>query len=170
MTDILEFKEDTRWCSNFVGPEVKYGTLWYPRVENAYQAAKTLDMKIRTDLANPNMSAADAKKIGNDPLILRADWTVERRLITMEILVRQKFLNVYYLEKLLATEKAYIEEGNYWHDNFWGNCLCTKCRHITGKNELGSLLMTIRSNMRDFRKIFDQKEALSCLEKTTQVI
>lgn len=169
MTDILEFKGSTRWCSNFVGPEVKYGNIWFPRVENAYQAAKTLDMKIRVNLAQPDVSAAEAKAIGND-LAIRPDWTVQRRLLTMEILVRQKFLNKDYLEKLLATGDCYIQEGNYWHDNFWGNCLCKKCKDITGMNRLGFLLIELRKELKPFSVIFKQKEAFSCLETTMPVI
>jgi predicted NAD-dependent protein-ADP-ribosyltransferase YbiA (DUF1768 family) len=47
---------------------------------------------------------------------------------------------------LLATHPQELVEGNYWHDNYWGNCLCPKCTHIEGQNHLGKLLMKIREN------------------------
>lgn len=37
-----------------------------------------------------------------------------------------------------------IVEGNYWHDNYWGNCTCDKCKNIEGQNKLGKILMKIR--------------------------
>ena len=47
-------------------------------------------------------------------------------------------------EKLLATGNSILIEGNYWHDNFWGNCLCSKCKYIKGRNNLGKILMKRR--------------------------
>ena len=38
-------------------------------------------------------------------------------------------------------------EGNYWHDNYWGNCLCPKCKEIEGQNQLGKILMKVRSTL-----------------------
>ncbi len=37
-----------------------------------------------------------------------------------------------------------IVEYNHWHDNFWGDCLCDRCKHIDGENMLGKMLMAIR--------------------------
>jgi hypothetical protein len=38
-------------------------------------------------------------------------------------------------------------EGNNWHDNTWGNCLCDKCKGIEGKNLLGNILMQVREEL-----------------------
>ena len=67
-----------------------------------------------------------------------------------EILV-EKFTIPELKEKLLATGDEYLEEGNYWHDNYWGNCHCEKCADITGQNKLGILLMKIREDIRNGR-------------------
>jgi len=48
---------------------------------------------------------------------------------------------------LLATLDAELIEGNAWHDNFWGDCFCEKCRDIEGLNVLGNILMRIREEL-----------------------
>lgn len=156
MTKILSFQDDYRFLSNFEGPEVKFDGVWYPKVEHAYQAAKTLDKKLRIKFADPGISAGLAKKLGNpENMVLRGDWLDVRDAI-MEILVRQKWLERYWLEKLLSTGEAHLEEGNYWHDQYWGNCGCRGHKDIPGENKLGLLHMKIRAEMQGFRKVFDQ--------------
>ncbi len=60
-------------------------------------------------------------------------------------LVLQKFIRHRELrELLLATGKASLLEGNWWHDNFWGDCFCEACSQ-PGENRLGSALMAVRS-------------------------
>jgi N-glycosidase YbiA len=135
----------------------------YPHVEHAYQAAKTLDRDVRLEFASPTLESWEAKKMGNE-LKLRPDWE-EIKLTVMEILVRQKFLNSEYLERLLLTGHWYIEEGNYWHDQFWGNCTCKKHIHEPGDNHLGKILMQIRSEMGHFLMIYTQKEAIEARAK-----
>jgi ribA/ribD-fused uncharacterized protein len=166
-TDILEFQGPYRFLSNFEGPEVKFGSLWFPKVEHAYQAAKSLDIEVRKTFINPLLSPGLAKKMGKPPkMVLRSDWE-KVRLPVMEILVRQKFLYQECLSKLLATENAKLVEGNYWHDNFWGDCYCYDCKKIVGANHPGLILMGIRDEMQNFKMVFNQKEALLCSAKTT---
>lgn len=111
MTDIMEFQGPNRWLSNFEGPQVFYAGLWFPKVEHAYQAGKTLDSKMRIELTSSFRSASAAKKLGKS-LVLRPDWN-EFRLPHMWYLVRQKALDRKVLELLLETEGAFLEEGNY---------------------------------------------------------
>lgn len=66
----------------------------------------------------------------------------------MRQLLMQKFADVNLRVKLLATEDEELVEGNYWHDNFWGNCSCPKCKDIQGKNVLGTLLMEERERIK----------------------
>lgn len=114
------------------------------------------------EFACPNLEPGEAKKMGND-LELRPDWE-EVKLTVMEILVRQKFLYPEYMELLLTT-KSYLEEGNYWHDQFWGNCMCKKHIETPGENHLGKILMQIRHELQNFDMIFHQKEAIEAREK-----
>jgi hypothetical protein len=52
-------------------------------------------------------------------------------------------------EMLLITEDAELIEFNVWHDNFYGNCECLKCKDIVGRNELGKILMKIRNEIKE---------------------
>ena len=56
----------------------------------------------------------------------------------------QKFSNTKLRDKLLSSGDAILIEGNYWHDNFWGDCYCDRCSNIVGQNQLGKLLMKVR--------------------------
>ena len=58
--------------------------------------------------------------------------------------LRIKFMNAELRDKLLETGDSVLIEGNTWHDNYWGNCSCAKCKDIEGKNMLGRLLMQVR--------------------------
>lgn len=132
--------------SNFEPARVKFENLAYPTVEHAYVAAKSLDRSFRRDVAMmPPNKAGQVKKWGRT-IKLRDDWD-QIKLHVMEDLIVQKFnmQNDYHRHKLLLeTGDQLIVEGNYWHDNFWGNCLCEKCAKIKGENHLGLILMKVR--------------------------
>jgi predicted NAD-dependent protein-ADP-ribosyltransferase YbiA (DUF1768 family) len=65
----------------------------------------------------------------------------------MRQLVAKKFLDHEVLaDWLLGTGQLLIVEGNWWHDNFWGDCQCPKCYKI-GANNLGKILMEVRHGL-----------------------
>ena len=78
---------------------------------------------------------------------VRSDWDNVKYDIMLEVL-RAKFQDEYLKTKLLETDPQYLEETNYWHDNFFGNCICDKCKNIEGKNYLGKILMKIRDELK----------------------
>ncbi len=138
--------------SNFEHSLVTLEGLMFPTVEHAFVAAKTHDKKFRRDIAMlPAKRAGQAKKWGRT-VNLRSDWDIVKFHI-MEKLLLEKFnpekkdvilrYNRYY-KVLEETGDELLIEGNYWHDNLWGNCLCDKCMKIEGKNHLGLLLMKVR--------------------------
>ena len=51
-------------------------------------------------------------------------------------------------QKLLSTCNSFLVEGNTWHDNYWGNCTCDKCKYKEGQNKLGKILMKFRKELR----------------------
>jgi ribA/ribD-fused uncharacterized protein len=135
------------YLSNFFPVAVVYKGKVYPTVEHAYVAAKTFDpdeqRKIR--LYPPHL-AGHVKKIGRG-FKLRKDWEQVKDEIMMDLLY-QKF-KLPGLKKLLEdTGDLKIVEVNYWHDNYWGNCTCKKCKNIFGQNKLGKMLMQIRDNIK----------------------
>lgn len=133
---------------------MQYGMIIYDRVENAYHAAKSLDFNVRRQFIH--VSASQAKKLGRE-IECRSDWE-KVKLTVMEILVREKFLYRKSLALLLASGNTVIEEGNMWHDNYWGICRCSKCANKEAYNHLGKLLMKIRAEMQNFDIIYRQKE------------
>lgn len=137
------FKDEYDFLSNFYGTTVFYNGLKFNSVEAAYQAAKCVngkDMLMFTDF-----TPVIAKKMGKK-VALRPDWE-NVKLDIMKTLVRYKFNNNPLLkEKLLETGDALLEEGNYWHDTYWGVC------NGVGENHLGKILMTIRDELKELEK------------------
>jgi ribA/ribD-fused uncharacterized protein len=169
--DHFAFEYD--WASNFYPITVIMDGVAYATVEHAYQAAKTTDIEKRWILTlevNPRLSPGHAKKLGQK-IELRSDWA-EAKDSVMRDLVMQKFTIADVLKKkLLDTGDAFLEEGNWWHDTYWGVChgkLEGKtCKHIAehlssdgsgevdptsishiGQNKLGLLLMDVRQTLK----------------------
>jgi ribA/ribD-fused uncharacterized protein len=115
----------------------------YPSVENAYQAAKTLDLGKRELFYN--VTPVDAKKLGKQ-LILREDWE-NIKINIMKDLIKQKFKNEELKKLLIETNNVVLTEGNNWHDIFWGKCYCKK-HNREGENHLGKIIMAERELMR----------------------
>jgi hypothetical protein len=112
----------------------------YSSVENAYQAQKTTNPKLREIIRK--CSAEEAKTLGQN-IIIRPDWNNELRITTMRELLSQKFSchNVELVQRLLATGDAKLVESNNWGDTFFGIC------DGKGANHLGELLMEVRSTL-----------------------
>lgn len=139
---ISEFKDQYAWLSNFYplyNPIVVEG-ISYPTVEHYYVAMKTLNKRTRLRISKRPRKGLKAY---GKTLVLRDDWE-EIKLEVMAEGLRQKFYNNFLLKrKLIKTGDSHIQEGNYWNDKYWGKCL--KTGH--GKNHLGRLLMTLRSEI-----------------------
>lgn len=88
-------------------------------------------------------TAAEAKRIGRR-VELRTDWNAKKDGI-MEDILRIKFQDKKLRELLDKTKGYELVEGNTWHDNYWGDCRCTRgaCQG-KGKNMSGVLLMKVR--------------------------
>ena len=149
---INRFISKHKVLSNFEPTSVVYENLTFSTVEHAYVAAKTRDKKFHRQIATmPAAQAGLAKKWGRT-VELRTDWE-KVKLGIMQNLLMQKFdperkcailrCNPQY-EILRDTGNELLVEGNFWHDNYWGNCLCGKCMKIKGENHLGLLLMKVR--------------------------
>ena len=142
--DILEFKGENSWLSNFAPCMFTYQGISYPTTEHFYQAWK-FDVDKRAKVAAAP-TPGKAKQMGSKAKLCWNWDTV--RVEVMKTALEYKFVhNLHYRSLLKATGNANLVEGNWWHDNFWGNCNCPKCREITGSNMLGKLIMDIRSRL-----------------------
>lgn len=138
------FEGKYEFLSNFFPSEItaEDDGITYPTAEHYFQAHKTMNLEERGKIAGAH-SPGMAKRAGR-AIDLRPDWEKIKVNIMWDAL-KLKFSNPELKEKLLATDNAVLIEGNTWHDNFWGNCHCEKCANRTGRNQLGSLLMVVRS-------------------------
>lgn len=142
---IDNFKDEYGFLSNFYPSKISYHGIEYPTVEHAFQAMKTMDIEERKYIAKLE-SPSLAKRAGRI-VKLRADWEKIKDCVMLDCL-RLKFAIPELREKLLNTNNAMLIEGNTWHDNYWGDCKCEKCKHITGKNKLGYLLNVVRNEIK----------------------
>ncbi len=142
MTLITCFDGEYRWLSNFEKALVTYDGVPYPTAENAYQAAKTLDLTERELFTR--VTPGEAKRRGKE-VTLRPDWDKVKIAIMFQILVDKFTRNLHLAKKLLETGNFVLIEGNDWGDTFWGVC------NDQGANHLGSCLMGVRSLLRDIR-------------------
>ena len=145
---IYQFTEEHEFLSNFWACRVKYGRRVYPSAEHAYQASKTLDERERKDIRLA-YSPARAKEIGKR-VTLRPDWSTNTREFAMYEVLSAKFKgeDLELAKMLVDTGNEILCEGNNWHDNYWGDCFCPRCKHIVGANTLGDLLMIVRDEVR----------------------
>lgn len=151
---IDRFTDGFEYLSNFhmTHKPVKVGDLVFKSNEHFYQAHKTLDLDERiwiTDMPTPGQ----AKRAGSPEgylgrtIAYRNDWDTARYDVMYTGLFL-KFTTNYELGALLiGTLPKHLKEGNYWHDNFWGDCSCSRCSGILGQNNLGLMLMYIRKTL-----------------------
>ena len=136
------FDGEYAFLSNFYNASCIFEEKLYPTVEHAFQAAKSLDLAERDWIAAAG-SPGLAKRLGRR-INLRPDWE-KVKFDVMEECLRSKFADPVLKQKLLATGDEELVEGNYWHDNTYGNCSCEKCKDIIGRNMLGNILMKLRT-------------------------
>lgn len=143
MKMIHGFTNKYDFLSNFYACQINYDGHWYATAEHAYQAAKAIN---DTDKAFIAMAATpgEAKRRGRQ-VEIRPDWEEIKDKIMYKI-VTEKFKNFDMRQRMIAAiNEGYSGfcEDNWWHDNYWGNCQCEKCRNIEGQNHLGKILMQV---------------------------
>ncbi len=136
---ITTFFGEHRFLSNFFRAEFVWDGIVWPTSEHAYQAAKTLDAKVRLEISR-TPKPGDVKRLGKK-VILRTDWPTVKVDVMREI-IRAKFeQNPELKQRLIDTGEAILEEGNTWNDCFWG---ISPPGSGQGRNELGKILMELR--------------------------
>lgn len=116
----------------------------YPTSEHMYQALKTIDMEKRSWIAS-DPSPAVSKRRGRQ-VPLRPDWDKVKNEIMRFCLTFKFAYNPKLMVDFVNTYPNPLIEGNTWHDNYWGNCVCPKCSNIPGQNWLGISLMWLRQH------------------------
>ncbi len=142
---IKGFFFDYRWLSNFSKGKCCYEGDIYLYSENAYQAAKVSpEHRKRFFFCSPS----ESKKIWKDlpPIdISKDDWDKRKYDVMFDIVVSKFLFNKDLRQKLIDTGNRYLEETNHWHDNFYGYCICERCKDKIHQNMLGKILMLNRT-------------------------
>lgn len=145
MVKIAEFKDDYAFLSNFYECRMIYNGRVFESSEAAYHAEKCLNEEDKDKFVGIGPDAS--KKLGRK-ITLRPDWEDVKEHIMLNI-VREKFLqNPELAAKLVATGNAYLMEGNYWRDQFWGVYPETGNPGVDGLNVLGQILMRVRAEFK----------------------
>lgn len=138
------------WLSNFFEAPICYSGVWFDTTEAAFQWAKVsasapdwAEQRARIEHAG---SPGRAKSLGQT-CTLRPDWE-EVKLEVMREVLALKFAPYSALAaRLVATGRAYLQEGTYWNDRCWGVDLYSADQwwRRKGTNWLGMLLMERRA-------------------------
>lgn len=95
-----------------------------------------------------DMPPASAKRFGRN-VAIPANWDEARDDVMRRVVMAKFEQNKDLKQRLLETGTQPIEEDTTsWHDNYWGNCHCPKCRNIPGQNRLGIILMETRDKLK----------------------
>ena len=146
---IGEFKGQYEWASNFY-MEAPFYVQGQPfkSSEHYFAAAKTTDIEwCRKILDEP--TPAGTKKQGRKCPV-RPNWNDVRVYVMADALWYKFSQNTDIQQKLVDTAIQEMVEGNWWHDNFWGDCHCNNKsgKHPEclkpGLNKLGLLTMNLR--------------------------
>lgn len=145
------FEGEYAFLSNFSSHPVLIANKIWPTTEHYYQAMKTHDPH-QVELIRCASTPGEAKSLGRKCTI-RDDWE-HVKLVVMYEALNAKFQPGSQLGKmLLDTGDDMLIEGNYWHDQYWGNCMCKTHKDIPGQNQLGKQLMVIRKVLRDWQML-----------------
>lgn len=112
----------------------------YPTAEHAYQALKAVDPRDRAWVISSETPLI-AKRRGRKVRIVPY-WGYVRVFVMRQVL-EAKFSDRDLADRLVATCPHALVEGNTWHDDFWGDCRCSRCPG-DGANMLGVTLMELR--------------------------
>jgi len=134
------------FLSNFFLCRIMFEGEKYPSVENAFQAAKTLNRHSRKQFQSLGCTPAMAKKLGRK-LALRPDWKTIRDYIMYEIILDKFLRNNDLCISLMNTGKKQLIEGNTWGDKYWGVV------DGIGENKLGKILMHLRATMQEISDV-----------------
>lgn len=80
---------------------------------------------------------------------LRRFLHIRRSRLMRRVLYAKFSQNEEFKQRLLATgDRHIIEDTTGWHDNYWGDCQCPRCKGVHGQNKLGMMLEEIRTKLR----------------------
>jgi ribA/ribD-fused uncharacterized protein len=144
---IKEFRGRYECLSNFA-PVINNLT-----VEHWYQANKTTNREWQAKILNaptPNKAKQLSKEL-KDLGLIREEFYLYNKTIMLHLVMFKFMFRADYRDILFETDDQELVEGNWWHDNFWGDCTCGREDCLKdGQNHLGKILVSIRQYLRIF--------------------
>jgi ribA/ribD-fused uncharacterized protein len=147
-TTIWGFRDEYEFLSHFYPSPVVAYRRKFPTVEHAYQFSMVIEpeWKEKIAAAKSPRQVKFYRHMATDRPDVASDINI--KLNIMYILDSRKFVNnPELLSRLKSTGNRILIEGNTWHDNFWGDCQCYKCKDIKGLNWSGKILMLVRNKL-----------------------
>jgi ribA/ribD-fused uncharacterized protein len=142
----MRFKDEYQFLSNFAYCRIQIWGRTFTSTEAVYVACKAppeFREEVR-DACATCKTGGEAKRYGRT-IPVRSDWD-EIKVPVMKAILEMKFSQPYFKKRLLEVTEPIVEE-NHWHDNFWGDCICDKCKNVVGQNHLGKLLGEIKKEL-----------------------
>ena len=128
-----------------------------PTAEHAYQAEKFENPFLHKRICNSHAENDDnriyadglaAKKLAHEQIArgveIRSDWEIVKNGIMLAIVTKKFIRNPELAKKLYLTGDEEIVEGNDWGDRYWG---VDPVGSDNGENQLGKILMVVRSRL-----------------------
>lgn len=144
ITAIDRLRDEYYFLSMLSNSEIKIGDKIHNSIYDAYVFSKEEFIKEVIEANNYRKIEKNRKDERYNAIIL--SWE-QIRFFVMKSLIKNKFSDPVLKEKLKNTLDSEIVDNNLYHDNFWGNCTCKKCKDIVGKNNYGKLLMEVRNEL-----------------------
>lgn len=144
---ICEFKNEYAFLDNCYPVSITYKGLTYTCVQSAFEASKETSKVAR--ILYTTMDGYTAMYYPTNRIY--SNWEHKQDDIMYELLII-KFNNEELKQKLINTKDSCIEYINSWHENYWGICDCENCS-IKNYNKLGIMLMKIRENLQNEKKV-----------------
>lgn len=147
--EVKGFFGEYRFLSNFWPANVYLDGEKYAYTENAYQAAKyKKELRGKLQECSPKEAIIFARENPLDQHTLD-EWNLIKLEVMRKLLIQKfdKDLNFENYKKLKETGNKYLEETNYWGDIYWGVSKSDIKEEGVGGNQLGKLLMEIRSGL-----------------------
>lgn len=129
------------FLSNFALVDIEYKGAIFPSVEHAYQSAKCDDPKWKLQCQDREIKPGKIKSMAK--LVKSVDGWPQFRLVVMRELIKKKFEQEPFRQKLIDTGHVHIQEGNHWYDSFWG----VRTDNGKGQNHLGRIIMDVRDEL-----------------------
>lgn len=140
---IDKFKDKYAFLSNYKYSKISFGTYNFACVESAFQGIKDTENIVEYQYLSPSEGRYKGRHCN-----MRPDWETIKDQVMYALLIIKFCDNTMESKRnrsrLMSTGDAILIEGTTWHDNYWGNCTCERCRANPGENKLGKILMEIR--------------------------